>query len=267
MKLALCVGINDYPGSGSDLSGCVNDANDWSVALAARGFTVHTLLDSNATKAAILSDLRALIMKANYGDIVVFQFSGHGSWVPDESGDEPDARDEVLCPHDIMSGQWISDDELHEAFSDRARGARIVFLSDSCHSGTVNRFVSVQPFLADMRSTRVRFMPPGTFKSALEARSPTESVPMSPTRALASNVSLLLAGSRDTEYSYDAWFGNRANGAFSRAAIDSLAENPLSYNDWFSAIRRRLPTAQYPQTPQISGARYQRLWAALGEGR
>ncbi len=28
-KRALCVGINDYPGTNSDLSGCVNDAEDW----------------------------------------------------------------------------------------------------------------------------------------------------------------------------------------------------------------------------------------------
>ena len=25
-KRALCIGINDYPGTGSDLTGCVNDA-------------------------------------------------------------------------------------------------------------------------------------------------------------------------------------------------------------------------------------------------
>jgi len=28
-KKALCIGINDYPGTQNDLSGCVNDANDW----------------------------------------------------------------------------------------------------------------------------------------------------------------------------------------------------------------------------------------------
>lgn len=28
-KLALCVGINDYQGSQNDLSGCINDFNDW----------------------------------------------------------------------------------------------------------------------------------------------------------------------------------------------------------------------------------------------
>ncbi len=35
-KNALCIGINDYPGTGSDLAGCVNDANDWAAALAAK---------------------------------------------------------------------------------------------------------------------------------------------------------------------------------------------------------------------------------------
>ena len=28
-KRAFCIGINDYPYDGSDLKGCVNDANDW----------------------------------------------------------------------------------------------------------------------------------------------------------------------------------------------------------------------------------------------
>jgi len=32
-KRALCIGINDYPGTDFDLSGCVNDAHDWAQAL------------------------------------------------------------------------------------------------------------------------------------------------------------------------------------------------------------------------------------------
>jgi len=50
---ALCIGINDYPGTDSDLSGCVNDANDWAAVLKKRGFTVTMLLDRKATGAAI----------------------------------------------------------------------------------------------------------------------------------------------------------------------------------------------------------------------
>ena len=39
-KRALCMGINNYPGTGMDLQGCVNDATDWAAELTARGFQV-----------------------------------------------------------------------------------------------------------------------------------------------------------------------------------------------------------------------------------
>jgi metacaspase-1 len=53
-KKALCIGINDYPGAANDLSGCVNDTNDWVAELTACGFVVQKLLDSMATKAAMM---------------------------------------------------------------------------------------------------------------------------------------------------------------------------------------------------------------------
>ena len=53
-KRALCVGINDYPGTGSDLSGCVNDAKDWTEVLNARGYEVTTLLDGQAKRQALV---------------------------------------------------------------------------------------------------------------------------------------------------------------------------------------------------------------------
>ena len=37
-KLALCIGINNYPGTDMDLAGCVNDANHWAAELTPRGF-------------------------------------------------------------------------------------------------------------------------------------------------------------------------------------------------------------------------------------
>ena len=39
---ALCVGINDYPGTNMDLAGCVNDAKDWQAAPRTREATVST---------------------------------------------------------------------------------------------------------------------------------------------------------------------------------------------------------------------------------
>lgn len=50
MKRSLHIGINDYPGTGSDLSGCVNDANDWREALMARKFEALSLFNEKATK-------------------------------------------------------------------------------------------------------------------------------------------------------------------------------------------------------------------------
>ena len=45
-KTALCIGINNYPGTHMDLQGCINDAQDWAAELATRGFTVTQLIDS-----------------------------------------------------------------------------------------------------------------------------------------------------------------------------------------------------------------------------
>ena len=73
-KFALCIGINDYPGTGSDLSGCVNDANDWGKLLSQKGFTVKKLLNKNATRKNILDNLKSLIDKAAKGDSIIFQY-------------------------------------------------------------------------------------------------------------------------------------------------------------------------------------------------
>jgi len=116
-KLALCIGINDYPGTGNDLSGCVNDANDWGTTLAEKGFTVKKLLNKNATRKNILDNLKTFIDKAVKGDSIIFQYSGHGSYVPDKDGDESDGTDECWCPYDLYTKGPITDDELNELFT------------------------------------------------------------------------------------------------------------------------------------------------------
>ena len=53
-KRALCVGINDYPGSNMDLAGCINDAKDWQALLEGRGYAVQRLHDAEATRAGVV---------------------------------------------------------------------------------------------------------------------------------------------------------------------------------------------------------------------
>ena len=70
-KRALCIGINNYPGTQNDLAGCVNDAEDWTAALQARGFTVATMLDSQARKANMVQAIEELIGAASAGDSLI----------------------------------------------------------------------------------------------------------------------------------------------------------------------------------------------------
>jgi hypothetical protein len=266
---ALCIGINDYPGTGSDLAGCVNDAHDWGAALKARGFKVSYLLDRKASGKAMRQAIGALVSGARAGDHVVVQYSGHGSFVPDVDGDEPDGTDECLCPYDIAANGPITDDELYALYSNRAYGVRLFIVSDSCHSGTVARFAPIRtpPTIAGRKAPqrKVRFLPPLAFVSRRDAsrlgvrRAARASGP--PGR----HAGLLMAGCQDTEYSYDAYFRGRPNGAFTFVALDALRRLPKSatYRDWFRRVRAALPSQQYPQTPNLYGSSTMKRWRAL----
>jgi hypothetical protein len=260
MKLALCIGINDYPGTENDLAGCCNDADDWSAALTARGFTTRRLVDSAASGAAIRTGLRDLLSRATDGDAVVITYSGHGTWLPDDDGDEPDRRDEALCPHDIAENGPLLDDELHDLFALAAPGVRTVLISDSCHSGTLTR---LNRPIGD-RAARPRFLPPSTFLPAPQVRRALLHTRPGKLRVPPSTA-LLLSGCRDAEYSYDAAFDGRPNGAFTYVALSCLATLPESatYRDWLRAIRGHLPSEDYPQTPALQATKFQLSWPIL----
>ncbi len=83
------------------------------------------------------------IAAAKRGDLVVIQYSGHGSFVPDGDADEPDGTDECICPWDIGSKDPIADDELFDLYGQRAHGVKLAVISDSCHSGTVAKFAPI----------------------------------------------------------------------------------------------------------------------------
>lgn len=265
-RTALCIGINDYPGTQSDLAGCVNDAHDWKKALVARGFDVTTLFDKQAKGDAIRKAIRAVLEPAKSGDLVVIQYSGHGTFVPDEDGDESDGTDECWCPHDISANGPITDDELFDLYSDRANGVRLVVLSDSCHSGTVMRFAPiVTPTAVGGRSPivrKVRFLPPSTFLSSREAAKLGVVRGVRGSSPPGRYAGLLMSGCQDTEYSYDAYFNGRPNGAFSFVALRELAKLSASatYAQWFARIRKVLPSQQYPQRPNLYGSSRMKAW-------
>ncbi len=268
-KIALCIGINNYPGTQMDLAGCVNDANDWAAALAERGFEVRRLLDAQATLAAMTQGMREAIGAAAPGDCVVITYSGHGTYVPDTSGDESDGLDEGLCPHDIKTGGGaLLDDEIHRLFAARRSGVRLVLISDSCHSGTVTRAVPGGDDAADLPRPRFlpmgNWLPPEQLPRAASGR-PAASVAVSSgespfARAMARGDDVLFAGCKEgpNNFSYDARIRGRPNGAFSYYALKALRTLPpqASYADWRAAVTpASLPSATYPQVPQLVGSK------------
>jgi hypothetical protein len=249
-KLALCVGINDYPGVAADLSGCVNDAHDWHLTLLERGYEVRMLLDSAATKANITKAILEQLVHLKEGDRFVFTFSGHGTWVPDKDGDESDRRDEALCCFDYANGGLLLDDEMHHMFRERAFGSRVTVLSDSCHSGTVSRFV------IDPDAPTPRFISPTLISDISEEEARLREGVQTVNKPRSESV--LVSGCDDHEFSYDATFDGRPNGAMTYFLRKALAEAPSQKaEDVYAHLRTLLPTEQYPQTPQLTATAYQ----------
>lgn len=255
-KRSLHVGLN-YTGTSAELSGCVNDANDFAELFGSLGYETHVLLEP--AKVEALGMIGALLLDLRWADRFVLTWSGHGSKIPDNDGDEADGFDEVLCPTDYQSNV-ITDDELHQVFAGHV-GVRRTILSDTCFSGTVNRFAPDPPAPDDFRAAvpKARWIPPSTFLPARQVRIALEieerAAPNNPSRPGA----ILISGCDDDEFSYDAWFGQRANGAFTRTAID-VFQSHLSMGGWHRAIRERLPSGDYPQSPQLQGRWYQKRW-------
>jgi metacaspase-1 len=81
MNRALLVGINAFPPS--PLRGCINDVQDIALLLEQEfGFAnsqITLLTDGQATKAAIVAQLKTLIEDAASGDRILFHYSGHGT--------------------------------------------------------------------------------------------------------------------------------------------------------------------------------------------
>jgi len=253
-RKAVCVGINDYPGTDNDLSGCVNDANDWAAALKTRGYAVTLLLDKAATRAKMVAELTNLVAGSAKGDNLVFTYSGHGSWIPDTNDDEPDGRDEMLCPWDIGQNQYLLDDDLATILAGKGEGARFFFISDSCHSGSVTRFAP-GPLTPEMKlQPRARFLPPETFLKTAKEIAAVRRVALIGRTTRQKYPALLAAGCTDLQYSYDASFNGRPNGAFTYWAIKELEKKPETPTQWMRAIRTHLPTPVHMQNPRLYGS-------------
>jgi len=146
-RYAIIIGISDYPGpdhvleGGYDLSYADDDAEDMAFLLESiYGFeNIQLLVDEEATRDAILTEIANLKGSVSEGDEVVFFFSGHGvkctpKPTPAQGGGQVGIVTWGEEDFPLPGFGYIWDKELREAF----RGFetdRIVFIFDSCLMG------------------------------------------------------------------------------------------------------------------------------------
>lgn len=183
VKKALLIGIDNYKNLPfysneyrrwiNNLKGPLNDVRIMKEALTSRyGFReedIRVLTEKEATRDNIIKAFENwLINGTKQGDLVFFYFSGHGTQVPDQNGDEEDGLDEALCPYDVepkgsknvIEARLIIDDELGEMLRKLAK-RDVTIVVDACHSGSVTRSINRVP-VSDLEETpayQARFIP------------------------------------------------------------------------------------------------------------
>jgi len=260
-RKALLIGIADYralPSSSkqgiSDLRGSINDVREIKRALISYyGFAekdVRVLINDKATRRDIKAAFDEWLVKGTRaGDTALLYFSGHGSTVDDQNGDEKDGLDEVLCPYDMVpkgGDNIILDDELG-LWLKKLNGRRLVVIFDSCYSGGATRSIggSAVSILEDTPARRSRFIPITNYQPSSIAlgRSRGADVP---------EPVIFMAASRENEIALEVRLPDGFHGGFTFGLCDGMKASPTSsYERLFDHARKvvkdRLKLAQEPQ--------------------
>jgi hypothetical protein len=272
-KRAVLVGINDYtashlvaapgtppPSDGrewEDLEGAVTDVGILREMLVKRysfdPANIVTLVDQQATRAAILDALAGnLLQPSKSDDVVLFYYSGHGSQVANSCSDELDLRDESIIPADSRLGvPDIRDKELRRLFNAILdRGTRLTIIVDSCHSGS-----GVRGFDAGQHPRSVK-------PDLRDVADAADAGPRPENRG-----ALVLASSQDFDLAYELRDPEgKPHGAFSWALENALLDAPTSEPaiDVFRRAQARLRVEMPVQEPVIAGDAAARLAPFVG---
>ena len=212
---------------------------------------VRMLVNSQATKQAIVKALTRLAGDCRAGDVVYVHFSGHGQLMTDREGDEEDCWDECWIPYDasLRYGQTddgslhLTDDELNVLLLAVRKKVgpkgRILVVVDACHSGDSTRGDEDEVF----RGTSDRFVLPQENAVAFVRKNPEEWITLSACRDYQRNAEL------KTQNGY--------YGKLTVAVCDALKQGTFQDNsqfykhirDFFDRHRGSLP-----QTPVMSGS-------------
>lgn len=244
-KRALLIAIN-YFGQNGELHGCHNDVDNMQRYLQGCGYTEFIVMkddkegnksSSAPTRANILSAMKSFIASAKAGQTLYIHYSGHGSYLTDQNGEEADCKDECICPVDFKSDAhdsgFIRDDDLSTILvKGLPEGVKLRICFDSCHSGSAIdlpfRWVSNNRMVAENTAKINRDV-------------------------------IFISGCMDSQTSADSWFNGQSAGAMTWALLESLYDvqksgrhaSKWTWKELVQAMRMKLRTGQYDQIPQL----------------
>jgi len=136
---ALLIGVADYQQIPRLPDAVLNDVNDLAETLSSPKYCAYapanvvTLLDANATRAAVLKGLNALASRVGLDDTACVFFSGHGAIVG-----SPGSEHSLLVTFDTdladIENTSISSVELAAALA-QIKAERLLVFLDACHAG------------------------------------------------------------------------------------------------------------------------------------
>src|SRR5882672_6596862 len=142
----LIIGIDAYQHY-RPLKGAVADARDIENALIRMGTKdITTLIDAQADRATVLREIDRLMARTQPNDLVLLAIAGHGAQEPERvKGSEPDGMENVFLlagfrPTPEGSQQRVLGREFNHFIKQlELRGARVIFVADTCHGGGMAR--------------------------------------------------------------------------------------------------------------------------------
>jgi len=232
---ALIIGIN-YTGTDNELYGCINDTNSINSLISNYNFQKISILTDNTEKkpnrANILDEFKNLLINSQSGDVLLFFYSGHGSYILDKNNNEKTGNDQLIIPCDLNE---ILDDELKSIIqTNLKKDVTLIALFDSCFSGSV----------LDLKYQ---------YMDSLDKNNFTENINETETTG---NV-IMISGCSDVQTSNDATINNNNQGAMTWAFLEAFkSEKNITWRNLLIKMRDLLKKSNFDQLPQLTSGSF-----------
>ena len=242
MKRALIIAIGSGYPDPYKLRDSLNDKDDLTATLAAKGFAVTSIIDAQATRANVLAGYRSMVSNANPGDSIVLAFFGHGSWF-----NGPYGVAQCICPVDVFQGGLIADYELAGILAGLKPGTTCDFINGACFSGTSTRALAAQSGSKQFTKLFVHQIP-GPLKPSKKIALLKAAVPVPGMKESAWNAC------RKDQLSYGGLSGGKYRGVYPLYLCWALRAYPTYTRAQIDAIvSQYVKAAVTGQDPQLEG--------------